>query len=100
MFSVFIFEILAAFSFADNSGGKCHIFHQLMAICKDMAETIITLDKSLKESQLKFLEEDKNVYLELFKTEEDLISASKFDHGGVDLFRYSIRLLIIVYFAS
>ena len=48
-----------------------------MAICKDMAETIVTLDKSLKEAQLKFLEEDKNVYLQLFKTEEDLVTDSK-----------------------
>ena len=44
-----------------------------------MAETIVILDKTLKESQLKFLEEDKNVYLELFKTEEDLVTASKLE---------------------
>ena len=65
------------FLLTDNSGGKCHVYHQLLAICKDMAETIVTLDRSLKEAQLKFLEEDKNVYLELFKTEEDLVTASK-----------------------
>ena len=56
-----------------------------------MAETIITLDKSLKESQLKFLEEDKNVYLELFKTEEDLVTASTFRKStcdGVQLLPY------------
>ena len=61
----------------DNSGGKCHIFRQLMAICKDMAETIIALDRSLKDSMGKFMDEDKSVYLELFKTEEDLITACK-----------------------
>lgn len=42
-----------------------------------MAETIVTLDKSLKEAKSKYEEEDKNVYLELFETEESLVAASK-----------------------
>jgi len=61
----------------DNSNGRCHIYHQLIAICKDMADTIVTLDKALNRSRSKFLSEDKDVYMELFDTEEYLINAAK-----------------------
>lgn len=61
----------------DNSNGRCHIYHQLIAICKDMADTIVTLDKALNRSRAKFLSEDKDVYMELFDTEEYLINAAK-----------------------
>lgn len=61
----------------DNSNGRCHIFHQLIAICKDMAETIVMLEKSIKDSRSKFNDEDKDIYLELFETEDFLIDAAK-----------------------
>jgi len=61
----------------ENSNGRCHIYHQLIAICKDMADTIVTLDKALNRSRAKFLAEDKDVYMELFDTEEYLINAAK-----------------------
>jgi len=61
----------------ENSNGRCHIYHQLIAICKDMADTIVMLDKSLNRSRAKFLNEDKDVYTELFDSEEYLITAAK-----------------------
>ena len=69
------------FCISDNSTGRCHIFHQLIAICKDMAETIVMLDKALKTARHKFQEEDKDVYIELFDTETFLETAGNIIFG-------------------
>lgn len=63
------------FCYLGNANGRCHIFHQLISICRDMAETIVMLDKSLKTARVKFNEEDKETYMELFETDEFLLNA-------------------------
>ena len=54
-----------------------------------MADTIVTLDKALNKSRAKFLAEDKDVYMELFDTEEYLINA-----GIVDMFKHTQKLSV------
>ncbi|XP_012562951.2 uncharacterized protein LOC100212597 isoform X1 [Hydra vulgaris] len=61
----------------ENPNGRCHIFHQLIAICRDMAETIQMLYKSLTVAKRSFHDEDKNIYSELFEAEEFILSAGK-----------------------
>jgi len=41
----------------ENAAGRCHIFHQLVDICKDMAETILLMDRSLSSTVSKYKKE-------------------------------------------
>ena len=41
----------------ENAAGRCHIFHQLIDICKDMADTIVLMDKSLSSTVKKYKKE-------------------------------------------
>lgn len=41
----------------ENAAGRCHIFHQLVDICKEMGETIVLMDKSLSSTVSKYKKE-------------------------------------------
>ena len=51
LFDIFICLI------SENAAGRCHIFHQLVDICKDMAETILLMDRSLSSTVSKYKKE-------------------------------------------
>eukprot|EP00794_Sanderia_malayensis_P016891 gene16891-18597_t len=61
----------------ENAAGRCHIFHQLVDICKDMADTIILMDKSLSTTVKKYKKEKGSVTEKSTLSLEFLAEAAK-----------------------
>ena len=62
---------------SENAAGRCHIFHQLIDICKDMADTVIQMDKSLTSTIKKYKKEKTLVSAKASSSLEYLNDAAK-----------------------